>query len=231
MSQRSRVERIGIVLAVLMSATTLGMEVQQRMARPPDHTAKPPAKAAPDPGEERQGLAPLPLAEGDKEIVASGGKSPQMQGWMNGRKQYDLKVNRLIITPNERQTIGEGIQGGVMMGKDGNPTFRFTAERVIMNTETRDLEAQGHVRVESADPKRRVVFETNGMNWIAREEKLVCSNPVQVVQDGVFARARRMTADVRLRKLAFDKDIYIEADAETVKKGMGLTENGAKGGR
>lgn len=231
MSQRWQV--IGVILAVLMGATALGMEIQQRLA----HLPAPPTKArpvapAPVTGEERKGLTPFPVPKGGMEVAAKNGKAPTMDGWMNGTKQYQLTAQRLVLTPGQRSTVAETISGVGVAGANGKPTIRFTAERAIMNTDTRDLEVQGHVRVESLDPKRHVVFETDGMRWLAREERLECSNPVQVEQEGVLLRARRMTADIRLKKLTLDQSIYLEAEADQVKKTLGVTEQGGrKGGR
>ncbi|HEX3000173.1 MAG TPA: LPS export ABC transporter periplasmic protein LptC, partial [Armatimonadota bacterium] len=202
----------------------LGLEIQQRLAYSGIQT-----KPAPVSDGEEGPVQPIPVGKGDKEILSQNGKPIRMQGFANGRKQYDLNAQRLVISQGERSAAGEKI-GGVLLGKDGVATLRFTADQAIMDQLTKNLDVQGRVRVQSLDPKNPVLFETQGVHWQAAEEKLQCNTPVQVTQPGVVLRANKMTADVRLKKLSLAGGIYLEADANKVKKNLELLQGLAKKG-
>lgn len=236
MSGKLKFERIGVVIALLMGAGALFLEIDQRRSAGPAGTPTPPAANSvaplpPAPADEGK-LAPFPVPPDGKEILGKGNDLPRMQGIRGGRKQYELTAQRLVLTRGDRQTIAEGIRGAVLLGADGKPSLRFTAERAIMDTETKDLKVEGVVRVESLDPKNKVVFETRDMEWRAREERLICPNPVEVRQPGAVLRGSRMTADVRLKRLALEGGIYLEADAEKVQRTLGIAGGASpKGGR
>ncbi|HOQ29708.1 MAG TPA: LPS export ABC transporter periplasmic protein LptC, partial [Armatimonadota bacterium] len=116
---------------------------------------------------------------------------------------------------------------------DGKPVAAFTAERAIMHMQTKDLDVEGQVLVESLDREEKVVFSTRNMHWSARDERLTCPNPVEVTQPGVLLRGSSMVADARLRKLSLDGGVYLEADAEKVEKGLGVSDGSSSqsGGR
>ena len=178
MSQNRRLERLGILLAVLMSGAALGLEVQQRLASAPkpsppaNATAPLPPATTPD-GE----LLPLPVPEDGKEILGKGKDLIRIQGVHSGRKQYELTAQRLVLTRDESKTAVEGIRG-TLIGNDGKPVAAFTAERAIMHMQTKDLDVEGQVLVESLDREEKVVFSTRNMHWSARDERLTCPNPV-----------------------------------------------------
>lgn len=236
MSQNRRLERIGILLAVLMSGAALGLEVQQRLASAPKPSPpSPPANATqplhptttPD-GE----ILPLPVPEDGKEILGKGKDLIRIQGVHSGRKQYELTAQRLVLTRDESKTAVEGIRG-TLIGNDGKPAAAFTADRAVMHMQSKDLDVEGQVHVESLDREDKVIFSTRNMHWSARDERLTCPNPVEVTQPGVLLRGSSMVADARLRKLSLDGGVYLEADAEKVEKGLGMSDGSSSqsGGR
>lgn len=212
---------------MLFAGVALGMQIQQRQAR---RDAPPPKKAgggtvAPAPFTD--GLPPLNYnPEVDKVIGSVNGKSPHMTGWKNGHKQYDTAVEKLVLFGDGRTAVGEGIQGGALLGKDGKPSFTFSAQRATMNLDTKNLDVEGEVFVQSADKKNQTSFTTRDMHWNAAAERLECPNPVQVTQEGVVFRARRMTVDTRLKKLLMEGDIYLVADADKVKQAVDSRKGG-----
>ncbi|NLC56838.1 MAG: LPS export ABC transporter periplasmic protein LptC [Armatimonadetes bacterium] len=238
MAGNLKLERIGVVLALLMGAGALLLELDQR------RSAGPTGEPAPAPTDTTLAplpptvtvdgkIVPYPVPPDGKEIRGKGGELPRMQGIQDGRKLYELSAERLILTQGDRLNGAEGSRGAGVFGKDGKPSLRFTAERAIMDTATKDLKIEGAVHVESLDPNNKVTFETRDMEWKAREEQLICPNPVEVTQPGAVLRGSRMTADVRLKKLHLEGGIYLEADVERVQKtlGVGNAAGAAKGGR
>ena len=204
MSQNRRLERIGILLAVLMSGAALGLEVQQRLASAPKPSPpSPPANATqplhptttPD-GE----ILPLPVPEDGKEILGKGKDLIRIQGVHSGRKQYELTAQRLVLTRDESKTAVEGIRG-TLIGNDGKPAAAFTADRAVMHMQSKDLDVEGQVHVESLDREDKVIFSTRNMHWSARDERLTC--PTRWRSPNLRAPARSsMVADARPKALA-----------------------------
>lgn len=215
MKERRRTETVGVWLALLMSAAALGLEIQRRLCAlsvPAQTPSNAPMQSV------RHGTTALPEAPpGAKAVQGADGEPIRMQGFKGGRKQYELTLDRLVLGQGEQAVTGEGAQG-VLLGPNGKPTVRFFAERATMDRVTQNVEIQGLVRVESTDPKNPVAFQTRDMRWIAHEERLICPNPVKVVQPGITLYANRMTADVKLKQLVLEGGFRLEADSDVVKQ-------------
>lgn len=222
MKLRQHLQTIGILLALLMAGAALGLEIEQRLSRSGNEA---PGTPAPMAGEEK--IQPLPLQPGDKEVLGKEGDPIRMDGFANGRKQYDFTLKRLVLTQGDQKVTGEGARGEIL-GPDGKASIRFIAERATMDTITKDLSVEGQVRVESVDPNNPVAFETRDMQWLARQEQIVCPNPVEVAQPGVALRANTMTADVKLKKLKVEGGIFIEADVAAVERNLNALGKGAR---
>ncbi|MDH7569958.1 MAG: hypothetical protein QHJ73_10270, partial [Armatimonadota bacterium] len=120
-----KLERLGLVLALLMAAAALGLEIDQRLkSKPPGPSSA--APAAPAVPETSETLQPMPVVPEGHEFGAKDGKLPRMQGFANGRKQYEFTMDRLIQSPGGRQVTGEGARG-VLLGPTGEATVRFSA--------------------------------------------------------------------------------------------------------
>jgi hypothetical protein len=82
---------------------------------------------------------------------------------LNGRS-WSTVYERISTSTDQTQLDLYGIKHGLIY-KDGKPYLKVTAERMTVNTVTRDFNATGKLHVETVGKKPMRTFDTETANW------------------------------------------------------------------
>ena len=122
-----------------------------------------------------------------------------------GKLEWELAAQSVQVSKDRQITNLSGLKKGVYY-RDGQPELNITAQRVRLNSQTKNMVVEGEVMVSD---NRGMVLRTPTVKWIAAEQKLVCPQPVQAQLGSTQFKADKLYYLARERKLICPAEVEL----------------------
>lgn len=162
MSGRKARTVTAVVLVALMGAVSGGMLIT-RLRSP--NRGMPPSERQPE----------QPMVSLHQSVVQRG--APGTGGWR-------LLVDRMDLAAGGRTVSATGLREGLIYDAQGRPVLRISAGRAVYNTQRRDFEVSGGVKVVS---HQGAIITTDRVQWLPDQQILRCPSPVTLRAEGLTA--------------------------------------------
>jgi len=159
---RGRKVRTAIGGALLVALIALGVWALIRQSRQPSEvastTTRPPEQ---------------PMVSLHESVIQRG--SPGAAGWR-------LLVDRMDLSAGGRTIAAAGLREGLIYDAQGRPVLRISAGRAVYNTQRRDFEVSGGVKVVS---HQGAIITTERVQWLPDQQILRCPSAVTLRAEGL----------------------------------------------
>jgi LPS export ABC transporter protein LptC len=127
-------------------------------------------------------------------IMKKGKKNWELRS--ESAKQYG-KGKRIELEPVELIAYDE----------EEKPLLNLKAKKGRLDLNTNNVEVEGAVIITSSEGAK---FTTEKLKWIAKEEKLVTDEEIEMSKDNILIRGKGLEADRNLEKIEIKENIRIE---------------------
>ncbi len=172
--------RLWIWIILLVCTVGLYLTVQKTNKPDDDWTRMPEGEKAPD-----------ALIEGFR-LVSS----------LRGVKQWELYARQARLYQETQKAFAEDIY--VQYFQKGKIVSTLTADKGVIQTETQDTSAEGHVELIA---ENGVKLSTDRLRWVSQSETITTESRVHILKGLDDITATGMEADARLNNIRFKKDV------------------------
>ena len=120
-----------------------------------------------------------------------------VSGIKDGKKEWEIEANKISLGKNRKNTIFEEIEN-ILIFKDEKPNLNIKADKCIANMETKSMELQGNVIIET---KEGDILKGDGFFWDSNEEKISSTAPVEIKVKEYLISADNFFSDTELNNL------------------------------
>jgi len=150
----------------------------------------------------------LPLPKPDAEVPVDLGLKFQdikVVQRSQGKVDWELAAQSVTVSKDRRITNLSGLKQGVYY-REGKPELTITAQRVRLNSQTKNMGVEGEVMVSD---QRGMVLRTAKVQWIDAEQKLVCPQPVQVQLGSTQFKTKKLHYLAQERRLVCPEGVEL----------------------
>jgi LPS export ABC transporter protein LptC len=177
-----RLPAVRLWIWILLLACTVGLYLTLQKTNKPDEdwTKIPEGEKAPD-----------ALIEGFR-LVSS----------LRGVKQWELYARQARLYQEAKKAFADDIY--VQYFQKGKIVSTLTADKGVIQTETQDTSAEGHVELIA---ENGVKLSTDRLKWVSQSETITTESRVHILKGMDDITATGMEADARLNNIRFKKDV------------------------
>ena len=122
-----------------------------------------------------------------------------------GEKLAEVRAAQVDVSPDARYAIFTGGPTGDVYDH-GRAVLRLRADEIVLDRQTQDLSARGHIEITSSQGDRVV---GSAARWDNATQRLVFSGGVWVALGGNDAHASRVTVDAALQTIDLEDGVDV----------------------
>lgn len=120
-----------------------------------------------------------------------------------GKPAASIKALSVGVNPDDAQSLISVSRANATLYEKGQPAATLTAEKLVVNKETRELTATGNVVVKSLRNQSRATVRADKMVWQHDEARLIGSDNVLITMSpDVQMPGKSFEADTKLSKFS-----------------------------
>jgi LPS export ABC transporter protein LptC len=148
-------------------------------------------------------------------IIASGANSILVRE--NGRKLWEFSARRIEVSADHRFATATDVDRGVLF-RNNKPFVRVQAQRIRVNQESKDWQAEGVLRAQGPDG---LTIESKRALWKYQTGQLFCPQPVQATFRGARLTTHGVVYDAAKSQLRCPQPVEVRAARATLRTNAG----------
>lgn len=130
----------------------------------------------------------------------------------NGRKVWEFSADRITWSADHRFATVTNLRRGVLF-RDGKPFLQMSATSVILNQETRNWQATGHLQ---ASGPHGFSISTNRATWSHVRERLSCPDAVSAKLRDMRIETRAVVYEAKSAQLKCSQPVKVRSAQVTI---------------
>lgn len=133
----------------------------------------------------------------------------------NGHKLWEFSADRITWSADHRTATATNLRRGVLF-RAGKPFLTMSATRVVLNQESRNWQASGHLQANGPDG---FSISTDRATWSQRRERLTCPDAVSAKLRGLQIQTRDVFYEAKTGQLKCPQPVEVRSAQATIREG------------